>query len=294
MRENINFNHLECFIVLSKVLSFSKAAQTLQIAQPVVSKQIKLLEDSMGAQIFNRSKKGVTLTRKGAELYQRVAPQYLNICQQVEEFKGLGDSMSGEIHIGSLKEYGQRHLVDIVAEFKQIHPKLTVKVSFLNNRSVIAGLKSGDIDLGIIYEKLIQENINIFPLTSEEFVLVTTPLNGNKKVKNLYEAPFVSYRESDLFLSKLLKSVTGSKKVFQANVEIYCNSHASLKELVLKNNYYAALPLTAVTQELKRKELIRVNSNSLKSPLYLAENNFEYPDMRVTLFKKFILKRLKV
>ena len=69
---NIDYRYLKAFLQTAKHLNFSKAADELNIAQSAVSRQIKLLEESMGEQLIVRSSKKVLLTDKGKQLLSAI------------------------------------------------------------------------------------------------------------------------------------------------------------------------------------------------------------------------------
>ncbi|MDR1247656.1 MAG: LysR family transcriptional regulator [Clostridiales Family XIII bacterium] len=153
----MNLQYLKYAIEIEKAGSISKAAENLFLSQPNLSKDIKTLEDSMGIVIFERSKKGVSMTDEG-----RVFMEYAkNIVSQLED-------METHLHINSPSGAGFRISVPrasyiaeaFIAFVNAINPKASFNIYFMETDSVTAInniLKSG-YDLGIvryhsIYEK---------------------------------------------------------------------------------------------------------------------------------------------
>ena len=77
---NIDFELYRIFYVVANNKNITKASQELLISQPAVTKSIKKLEDLLGGQLFTRTKKGVTLTSEGKEIYSYIkqAIEFIN------------------------------------------------------------------------------------------------------------------------------------------------------------------------------------------------------------------------
>ena len=102
----LNWNYLETFVILSENLSFSETARVLNTAQPVISRQIKILETNFGYPLFLRTKKKVALSAEGLDLKARLGPL-------VDEIKGIllerekpGSLLEGTIRL----EIGRAHV----------------------------------------------------------------------------------------------------------------------------------------------------------------------------------------
>ena len=73
----MNLRQLQYFIEIAELRSFTRAAEVLHIAQSALSRQIRLLEDELGANLFNRLDRGVTLTEAGDLLRDRAVATIL-------------------------------------------------------------------------------------------------------------------------------------------------------------------------------------------------------------------------
>ena len=137
MRNQINFNHLECFFSFAKTLSFSKTSQELKIAQPAVSKQIKALEESFSFQLFYRSRQHVQMTVKGEELYNQIWPLYNEITSRISRTMEESDELQGEIRFGCLEEVGEKVFIPALTAFRSQHPKIRFEVLFMKAFEII-------------------------------------------------------------------------------------------------------------------------------------------------------------
>lgn len=288
MRSKFNFNHLECFLLTAKHLSFSKASQELKIAQPAVSSQIKLLEEFLGVQLFLRDKSGVSLTSEGKKLYEKSAGLYEAICHEVVPVTQDG-ALKGTIRFGCLTEVGERIFLNKLSDFKAEHPGIQINISFLKAYEIIDKIKSNQLDLGIVPETIIQESIKCFPVIKEEIILVTNKENAHKKIAKISELPFIGYRENDPLLESFIRSQSPRANMTKLKLEMTVNSHRSMTKLLMSHPYYAVLPKRSIHSELSQKKLFQVGSKSLSTSLYLIMRDLNFPDKKLELLKSKLM-----
>ncbi len=107
----VNFELYKVFYLTAKSGSLSKAAKELYITQPSVSHSIKLLEDTLGLQLFARTSKGVELTKEGAVLFSYIEQAYNFISLAEEKLSELRNFSSGEIKIGGSDSLCKHYLL---------------------------------------------------------------------------------------------------------------------------------------------------------------------------------------
>lgn len=134
---SLDYRYLKAFLVTSKYLNFSKAAQELNIAQSAVSRQIKLLEESVGQQLIIRSSKKVLLTEKGQALLDELR---LFETRLQDIFFG---HMNKTLRVGILHGLLETWFNDVMVEFsnKSKH-QLVVEVNSLENFSLFLWFNS--------------------------------------------------------------------------------------------------------------------------------------------------------
>ena len=97
----INYNHLLYFWVVARTGSVTRASQELRVAQPTVSTQLRLLEESLGVQLFDRSTRGMTLTESG-QLVFRHADEMFRLGNDLVRALSMGDNQrASPLHIGT-------------------------------------------------------------------------------------------------------------------------------------------------------------------------------------------------
>ena len=147
---NINYELYRIFYTVAINESISKAANELYISQPAVSKSIKKLEDELGGSIFKRTKKGVTLTEEGKELFKYVKNGMEYFKGAEENFKNLIKLESGKIRIGVNTTIVREFLLPYLKKFHNLHPKINIEIVTGNNKYLEKKLVNGLIDMIVL------------------------------------------------------------------------------------------------------------------------------------------------
>ncbi|MGO4271510.1 LysR family transcriptional regulator, partial [Paenibacillus sp. TAF58] len=146
----VNFELYKVFYLTAKSGSLSKAAKELFITQPSVSHSIKLLEDTLGLQLFARTSKGVELTKEGAVLYSYIEQAYNFISLAEEKLSELRNFSSGEIKIGGSDSLCKHYLLPFLESFHVQYPHVQINLVHGTTPEIVKHLKEGKIDIGIV------------------------------------------------------------------------------------------------------------------------------------------------
>jgi LysR family pca operon transcriptional activator len=112
----IKIRHIQCFVVVAQQRSMQKAAATLSITQPAVSKTIKELEDILEVRLLDRGKKGTVLTRHGEFFFDHCQAS-LNALQQAT--RSIAQAAMEVIKIGALPSLGASFVPQVLLAFQQ-------------------------------------------------------------------------------------------------------------------------------------------------------------------------------
>jgi DNA-binding transcriptional LysR family regulator len=172
----ISLYKLEIFAVVVQTGSFSAAAERLLMTQPAVSQHIQDLEAALGAKLFERGRRGVTLTEAGETLH-RYTQEILRLVAEAESaVTDVRHLASGQVRVAATPGVGVYLLPDWVQAFRQTHPHLTVTVQTSITPHIVAGLRRGEMDLGFVEGEL--ENLDLDDVAAlelevnEQFVIV--------------------------------------------------------------------------------------------------------------------------
>lgn len=147
---NINLEYYKIFYYVTKYGSFTGAAEELCISQPAVSQGIKLLESSLGSNLFIRTPKGVKLTPEGKVLYSYIERGYESILLGESKIKKMIDLEHGEIRIGASDMTLHFYLLSYLESFHEKYPKIKVTVTNAPTPETLEYLYDGKIDFGVV------------------------------------------------------------------------------------------------------------------------------------------------
>ena len=143
---------LRYFLTLAREENISKAAETLYITQPTLSRQLAELEKELGAQLFIRGKRGITLTQEGM-LLRRRAEEMAELEDKVQrEFRERGEILSGNIAIGAAETNAAAILPDAIAKFRNKYPGVTFDMQTDTAEHVKERIDRGLLDIGLLVE----------------------------------------------------------------------------------------------------------------------------------------------
>jgi LysR family transcriptional regulator, low CO2-responsive transcriptional regulator len=147
--KNLTLRQIKIFISAANFLSFSKAADALNITPAAVSLQIKEMENDLDVQLFNRDQKKLKLTQEGEQFLIYA----IKVMSTLEQAKDALDKMRGKqmkaLHIGMVGTT-RYFFPTVLVEFQKIYPNVELKVEVKNREQLIQLLHNGDIDIAIM------------------------------------------------------------------------------------------------------------------------------------------------
>lgn len=183
----MTLTQLSYMIAVAEAGNFTVAAEKVFVTQPTLSMQIQKLEDELGVQIFNRTKKPIRLTNVGEQILKQarnILAEAKRMDDIVAQEKGF---IGGEFKLGILPTVMPTLLPMFLNTFINKHPKINLKIQELNTDSIINQLKEGKIDAGIAATPLKYDNIEERPLYYEPFVGYIPEQHRLNKVEQLMQ-----------------------------------------------------------------------------------------------------------
>jgi DNA-binding transcriptional LysR family regulator len=159
---NNNYELYKVFYWAAKTGSLTQAAKALYLTQPSVSHAIKQLETSFGITLFYRNSKGVALTQEGAILYSYIEQSQILISLAEEKMAALKNLDSGELRIGGSDSLFKHYLLPYLEDFHQKHPGIKLHLNHGTTPEIIAFLKEGRIDMGVVRMPIIDSQLEVW------------------------------------------------------------------------------------------------------------------------------------
>lgn len=155
----MDLRELRYFMEVAKELNITKAAQNLNMAQPPLSRQLKALEDELGVELFDRSRKKIQLTEEGLLLRKRVEEIFALVSKTEEEIRELNRGVSGSLYIGTVEGRGPNLLSEWIARFKRDYPQVYYEIYNGTTDDVLDKLEKGLLDVALIMEPFDKEHL---------------------------------------------------------------------------------------------------------------------------------------
>jgi DNA-binding transcriptional LysR family regulator len=171
-QETMDIRTIKNFLKLTEHLNYRRTSEDILLAQPALSRQIKQLEDDIGAVLFERTKRHVFLTEGGKYFkkeMERLIPQWENACLKTAQ---IHRGEAGEIRIGHSSSAMQSILPNLLVEIKNHYPDLHVILAEIPNRELIENLHLRTVDIGFVPNIDSQKDIEHQVVYEENFVLI--------------------------------------------------------------------------------------------------------------------------
>ena len=182
---NVTLKQLKYFDALSRELHFGRAAESCSVTQPALSMQIQELEETLGLTLVERTRMGVQLTGKGAELAERSA----RILGEVRDFVAYAQHsnrvLTGPLRFGVIPSIAPYMLPPLLPLVRQAYPDLELFVRETQTAPLTDELLDGKLDVLLLALPLKHNDIECLPLFEDRFVLA---MAKNRKLSSKVRA----------------------------------------------------------------------------------------------------------
>lgn len=261
----IDFELYRIFVEVAEEENITKASNKLHISQPAITKQIKNLENQLSVKLLERKSKGVSLTKEGKELYEKLK-------NPIEELNRIDGQVGKErfINIGTHNHMGSCIFGDIINDFCKKYPNVNLNFICEETSEMMKKLKNKELDIvfskkdntaidnGIQYIKL--GYLHDVIIASKESMFVTQELTLENIENQIIYVPR-SYAQSVY----RFEEVTSGKKLKLKN-----SSYKTILELASSGN-----ALGLITREyIDKKDYEKFNLIEVKTSIELGEIEF--------------------
>lgn len=169
----MDVHQLKTLIHVAELGSLSRAADRLHIAQPALSRQIRMLEAEIGQQLFERHGRGMVITEIGREVLRHAT----RIMAEMDDIRSVardgGASFRGSVTVGMTSTIAEIATVPLAKRLKSAHPGLAIRFVSAFSGHVLDWLQRGEIDIGISYEpQQAMRSLRIRPILTENLLLI--------------------------------------------------------------------------------------------------------------------------
>ena len=276
----MEFKHLEVFVKLVENLSFSAAAEELNISQPTVSLHIKQLEEELDTPLFIRSTRELKITEEGTILYREAKDLLQQRASLIDRFVNPNQKV---LRIGSSTIPTGYILPFILSRFRKDHPGILIQIEEQNSYETIRRISSRKVDAGIVGMKTDDENCEFRAVYQDEFVFITPNIpyyralqQTNPDLKRLAQEPLI-VRESGSAVKQNMELMLTSANIATESLHIITsiNNIEVIKRLVAQGAGTSFISKIAVDDMVTRGELLAFSLENIPHryrDLYLVWN----------------------
>jgi DNA-binding transcriptional LysR family regulator len=193
----MELRHLRYFVAVAEQLSFTRAAALLHMAQPALSVQIRQLEDELGVELFDRSRRAIALTHAGETMLGESRRLLASLARSVDLVRRVGAGAIGSIAVGFVPSASNSVLPSLLRRFWEAHPDVAVTLREMAPGDLVDGLHAGNLDISFLYLPFSDPLLDHLVIVREPFVAALPfdhPLarETTVDVADLRDEPFVT------------------------------------------------------------------------------------------------------
>lgn len=258
---------LQVFHTVAKLLSFTKAAETLHMTQPAVTFQVRQLEEHFNTRLFDRTHNRISLTEAGKRVFEygdRIFELYAEMENAVRELTG---EVSGVLIIGASTTIAEYMLPSLLGDFKTKYPDVNVRLKVSNTDGIVSMVENNVIDLGVVEAPVNNRNLIVDLCRVDQLVAIVPPNHPLARLNKispdvLLQHPFIC-REEGSGTREVINEYLTEQGINPAELDMIMElgSPESIKGAVEAGIGITILSRATLAKELKLGTLVEVPLN---------------------------------
>ncbi len=253
--------------MVSRLQHFSNAAERLHVSQPSVTVAVRKLEEELGVQLLDRSRKRIALTPEGQVFLQRVEDILGRVTDAVAEMNDYRQLQKGSVRVGITPIMGAVLFPFAFAHFQKQFPQMNITVMEEGSLAIRTRLEQGELDVGILITSNLSAHLQTVPITRGQILACLPP---GHRLGRLERIPFAALRDEPLIL---FREDTYSRQIileecekfgFTPQIVFSSNQIGTIMELVQQG-----VGIAFFIEEIVRRQP-DILSRPLAEPLYLV------------------------
>ena len=191
---------LQVFHTVARLLSFTKAAESLHMTQPAVTFQVRQLEEYFNTRLFDRAHNRISLTEAGKRVYEYADDIFELYAKMDNAVRDLTGEISGVLIIGASTTIAEYMLPALLGDFKKKYPDVNVQLRVSNSDGIVHMVENNDIDLGVVESPVLNKNLVVEECRKDRLVAIVPPQHALSKkkevtIKELLEHEYIAREE---------------------------------------------------------------------------------------------------
>jgi LysR family nitrogen assimilation transcriptional regulator len=251
----MELRQLRYFLEVADLKSFSRAAATLGIAQPALSRHVRMLEKELGTELFYRDGRGASLTSVGKQYYEKVRTILHQLEEARTEVQAAKDIPTGEVVLGVPPQLGAVLVVQLIKRFGDRFPNVRIRISEGFSYQIAERLSAGRLDLGFVYDPYVYRYLSSVMMIEEALYLVGpagNPITAGPDVpfRDIAPCPLVMPDLPSTLRTRVAEVAAQLDVTLHWTIEV--DSIPAIKQLVMDGAGFTILPRAAIYDEIKR------------------------------------------
>lgn len=255
---------LQVFYTVARLLSFTKAAETLHMTQPAVTFQVRQLEDHFDTRLFDRTHNRVALTEAGRKAYEYAEEIFSLYAEMENTVKELTGDVSGVLTMGASTTIAEYMLPALLRGFTMEFPDINLKLKVSNTEGIVSMVENSMIDLGVVEGPVSNKNLLVEVCRIDQLVVVVPPdhpLAERESVamEEIMNYPFICREEGsgtrDVIMDYMLALGLDRNNL---NVWLELGSPESIKGAVEAGMGVSIVSIATLEKELRLGSLVAV------------------------------------
>jgi len=270
----MNLHHLELFHAVATRGSLTQAAAETCTSQSSVSKQLKVFEDALGTQLFDRLPRGVRLTQAGELLLCHSREIFARRDRALQELHELAGLRRGRLELACSRTVGSYLLPDPLAGFLSTHPGVEVSAKVTNTLHCLELLRAGRVEVALVEGPAEGEDLDVAVFGKDELAIVASvrhPLaarTGSIPLRRLLTHPLIAREPGSGTRTVLDRELERHGLAWEPFLEL--ESTEAIKAFVETGTGLAVLSRLAVAKELKARSLKALRVPELRLGRHLS------------------------
>lgn len=264
-----SLDYYRVFYYVAKHRNFTRAADVLMTSQPTVTRTVKMLERDLECRLFERDKRGVTLTAEGELLYSYVAPAYERILRGEEKLVGKTSLRGGSVYVSATETSLHCFLLEKLGTFHDRYPQIRLKVTNVSTTQAIENVAIGRSDFAFVASPAeVPEPLKCTPVSTFRDILVGNAryselARGSYDLKELRKYPLISSSRNASTTYMFYQGVFAAAGL-EFRPEIELNTADLIIPFIKRNLGIGFVPEELAQPALKAGEIVGI---SLVSPI---------------------------
>lgn len=172
MRINLDTGDIEAFVAVATALSFSAAAEALNLSPSALSRRILKIEQQLETRLLDRTTREVKLTLAGKQFLDRAHEILGNVEELVTAIRGEGAPRASSVTIASIPSVASNVLPDAMRLFSERYPHVRLKIKDMTTNDVLEAVQAGEAEFGITSYGTFEDSLEFVPVVRAAYVLV--------------------------------------------------------------------------------------------------------------------------